>query len=339
MLKPRQTKTLPASRRAFRRALVDWFEREARDYPWRRTRDPYAVLISEVMLQQTQIATVLGKGFYTRFLEAFPDVQALAKAKDDELLKAWEGLGYYRRVRMLRDTAQAVVKRHDGQFPEDLNALLDLPGIGRYTAGALRAFAFGGPSVLVDGNVARVIARLMDFGEEVDSTAGLKQIWSWAGELADDENPRSYHSALMELGQRVCRPKSPDCQSCPVAAFCKTREPELLPKKKSRAKVSRIEEHALWCVDGKGRVLMHQESGSRRTGLWKLPLRDKTALCGRTPLVELNYGITRYRVELKVYELADGVPQEGDFWIPMEDLDELAMAAPFRKAVERLLVE
>ena len=176
VLKSRQTKQLPASRRAFRKALVAWFEAEGRDYPWRRTTDPYGVLVSEVMLQQTQISTVLGKGYYRRFLEAFPNVQKLAEADDESLLKAWEGLGYYRRARMLRETARAVMERDDQSFPSTIGDLLELPGIGRYTAGALRAFAFEQAAVLVDGNVARVLSRLMDYSKEVDAGEGQKQI-------------------------------------------------------------------------------------------------------------------------------------------------------------------
>ena len=153
---------------AFRRTLVAWFGRHARDYPWRRTRDPYAILVSEVMLQQTRIATVLERGFYGNFLTRFPTPAALAAATDDELLRAWEGLGYYRRARMLRDTARAVIKRHGGRFPADPAALLALPGIGRYTAGALLSFAFEIPAPIVDGNIARVLARLFDFHLPID---------------------------------------------------------------------------------------------------------------------------------------------------------------------------
>jgi len=214
------------NRKAFRNALVNWFGRQGKDYPWRRTRDGYAVLVSEVMLQQTQIATVLGKAYYTRFLATFPDVAALAAADDERLLKAWEGLGYYRRARMLRDTAQAVIARHAGTFPRELADLLDLPGIGPYTARALRAFAFDLPGAVVDGNVVRVLARLMDFSEAVDSAAGQRQMAAWAETLEDKRQPRVYNSALMELGQTLCRPGVPDCGTCPVARFCKAQAPQ-----------------------------------------------------------------------------------------------------------------
>ena len=155
-----------------------------------------------------------------------------------------------------------------------------LPGIGRYTAGALRAFAFGLPAVLVDGNVSRVLSRLMDSAEPIDETPGIKQIWQWAEELADPKRPRAYHAALMELGQTVCRPGIPDCLRCPVAGFCKARQPELLPVKARKTAITAVDEHAVWLRDAKGRVLLHHEAGKRRTGLWKLPVREAAEIAG-----------------------------------------------------------
>jgi A/G-specific adenine glycosylase len=342
MLKPRCDVELLEERPAFRQALGRWFARNARDYPWRRTRDPYAVLVSEVMLQQTQIATVLGKGYFTRFLEKFPDLETLAAAEDAALLKAWEGLGYYRRARMLRETARAVCLRHGAKFPAETDALLELPGIGRYTAGALRAFAFGLPAVVVDGNVSRVLARLMDFRKPVDAGEGSRQVWAWAAELADDAHPSVHHAAMMELGQTHCRPGVPECAGCPVARFCATRHPESLPLKRGRPAITAVDEHALWLRDARGRLLMHREAGNRRTGLWKLPLRDPAEI-GRLPvLAELGYSITRYRVTLRVHDARAGgqrcrKPVAGDEWIEPESLLGLAMAAPFRRVVERLL--
>ena len=169
MLKPRYEIDPLEDPAAFRRALAAWFRREGRDYPWRRTRDPYAILVSEVMLQQTQVATVLGRGFYTRFLERFPDTATLAAVDDDALLKAWEGLGYYRRARMLREAARAVEQGHGGRFPETFDEILALPGVGRYTAGAVLSFAFGKPSPVVDGNVARVLSRVLDSADPIDA--------------------------------------------------------------------------------------------------------------------------------------------------------------------------
>jgi A/G-specific adenine glycosylase len=341
VLKPRWQKDAVQEREAFRDALAAWFSVNGKDYPWRRTKDPYAVLVSEVMLQQTQIATVLGRGFYTRFLEAFPDVQTLAAAQDEPLLKAWEGLGYYRRARMLRDTARAVGERHAGVFPQSMEDLLGLPGVGRYTAGAVRAFAFDLPAAVVDGNVARVLSRLMDFHDAVDDTAGLKRIWEWAETLSDPGRPSVFNSALMELGQTLCRPGVPDCLSCPVAAFCRSHEPEVLPVKRKKAEVTVVAEHALWLRDGKGRVLMHREKGKRREGLWRLPLRDAADLAALPVSTTHRYTITRYRVGLSVHDggISTMEEREGDEWKTPQEVLELPMASPFRVVVERMLGE
>ena len=342
MLKPRLKTDAIKGREAFRDALADWFLKNGKDYPWRRTSDPYAVLVSEVMLQQTQIATVLGRGFYTRFLEKFPDVRSLAAAEDEPLLKAWEGLGYYRRVRMLRDTARAVVADHGGKFPKEAEALLALPGVGRYTAGAVRSFAFDEPSAVVDGNVVRVISRLMDFHDAVDEGAGGKKLWAWAETLADPERPRIFNSALMEVGQTVCRPGVPDCLSCPVSIFCKTREPELLPVKSRRTAITEVEEHALWLRDGEGRVLLHHEKGKRREGLWRLPLRTADELADLPVRFSLRYTITRYRVNLHVHDggaSGRSLIGEGDEWLDAGAVKRVPMPSPFRSAVDRMIDE
>lgn len=336
-MKPKFQTNALKSKVAYNESVFDWFEREGRSLPWRETSNPYEILVSEVMLQQTQVATVLKRGFYTRFLHVFPDVETLARASDDALLKAWEGLGYYRRARMLRETARAVLAEHQGRFPGELDKLLALPGVGRYTAGALRAFAFGLPSVLVDGNVARVLARLMDFQEPIDTTAGNKQLWEWAGQLADDARPRAYHSGIMELGQVVCRPKDPDCLACPVARFCKTRKPSALPVKARKVAITAVTEHALWARDATGRVLLARENGPRRTGLWKLPVRDAAEVADLRELMRESYAITRYKVELAIHEAKERSTKTGETWHETDTLDTLAMAAPHRRALERLL--
>ncbi len=328
---------------AFREALAGWFAENGRDYPWRRTQKAYEILISEVMLQQTQIATVLGRGFYSRFLEVFPNVESLAVADDERLLKAWEGLGYYRRVRMLRETARAVISEHGGDFPHDLIALMKLPGVGRYTAGALRSFAFDLPAAVVDGNVARVLSRVMDFTAPVDDSAGQKQLWEWAEALADPQRPRIYNSALMELGQKICRPGVPDCLSCPVAKFCKTREPGLLPVKRQKTIITEIDEHALWLRDKNGSLLLHRESAKRRQGLWKLPTREATEIFHLPVLDEHRYTITRYRVTLLVHDGSslrkNFHAAENEVWQNEPEILALAMPSPFRRVIERLLPE
>jgi A/G-specific adenine glycosylase len=324
----------------FRRALRTWFDKNGKDYPWRRTSDPYAVLVSEVMLQQTQIATVLGRGFYTRFLERFPDVATLAAAEDDVLLKAWEGLGYYRRARMLRESAKAVIARHGGEFPGDSVSLLALPGIGRYTAGALLSFAFDRPAPLVDGNVARVLARLFDRADPVDSGPMLKWLWETAEQLLDRVHPRIYNSALMELGQTHCRPGVPDCLSCPVAAFCTAKEPSLLPVKAKRQAIEEIDEHAIYAIHD-GRILLSRQGRGRREGMWRLPVRDKDEVSGLALLHRRKYGITRYRVTLHVHACLAGHPARtaggGDQWIDLEAVDGLVIPPADRAALNAVL--
>ena len=336
MLKPAARHSPLEAPDAFRAELRAWFERHGKDYPWRRTHDPYAVLVSEVMLQQTQIATVLGRGFYTRFLERFPDVPSLAAAEDDVLLKAWEGLGYYRRARMLRESARAVIARHGGAFPDEPAALLALPGIGRYTAGALLSFAFGKPAPLVDGNVARVLARLFDRADPVDSGPMLKWLWETAEQLLDPDHPRAYNSALMELGQTHCRPGVPDCLSCPVAAFCRAKEPSALPVKGKRQVLEDIEEHAIHAVRD-GAVLLSRQGKGRREGMWRLPLREPEELAGLSELHRRKYGITRYRVTLRVHRCPDGHPaaaaRAGESWIASDALEELVMPPADRAAL------
>lgn len=339
VLKPRFLISPLDAPEEFRKALGDWFSGEGKDFPWRRTRDPYAVLVSEMMLQQTRVAHVLGKGYFTRFLEVFPDVHSLAAADDTRLLKAWEGLGYYRRARMLRATAAAVVNSYGGNFPDDEDALLALPGIGPYTAAALLSFAFGKSSALVDGNVHRLLSRLMDDAASIEATTTRKRHTEWARALCDPENPRRHNYAMMELGQTLCRPGVPRCEVCPVAKFCKAADPENLPVKKKRVPITELTEHAIWLRDSQGRVLLHRESGSRRHGLWKLPLRSERECSATSRLFTEIYTITRYKITLHIHSAYDHALAEGDEWIPVGRLTGLPMAAPFRRALLRLLAD
>lgn len=293
------------------------------------------------MLQQTQVTTVLSGGYYPRFLRNFPTVFDLADACDDALLKAWEGLGYYRRARMLRDLARVVVRDYGGYFPHEIDALMKLPGVGRYTAGAIRAFAFDQPSVLVDGNIARVISRLLQIEHPVDSAIGQSSVWNAAGDLACDRHPRIHHSALMELGQRICRPRVPDCQSCPVSAWCESRNPECLPRKRQPVQHTAIEEHVLFSIDSTNQILMHCEPGKRRQGLWKLPPRSEEAIRGLALVETERYTITRYKVTMKVFaadmRTRPVEAMQDEAWIPHDVVLQLAMPAPYRRVIARLM--
>ncbi len=206
---------LPALRWALRR----WFARHARSFPWRQTDDPYAIWVSETMLQQTQTATVVP--YYERFMRRFPTVQALAAAPLDDVLKHWEGLGYYRRARNLHEAARQVVARHGGELPADEASLLALPGVGRYTAGAIRSLAFGQPAPVLDGNVRRLISRLDDLSANIDEAATERLLWQRAAELVDPQAPGEMNEAMIELGATVCLPRQPRCALCPLQDFCR----------------------------------------------------------------------------------------------------------------------
>ncbi|WP_395735448.1 A/G-specific adenine glycosylase [Prosthecobacter sp.] len=320
--------------------LVNWFGNNARDYPWRRTHDPYAVLVSEVMLQQTQIATVLDRGFYSRWLERFPDFKALAAAREDEVLKAWEGLGYYRRARNLQKLAREVMERHGGEFPREPAAILALPGVGPYTAGAVASFAFGLAEPIVDGNIARVLSRLYNDATPVDSTAGSKLLWERSKALVQTtENPRALNSALMELGQTHCTPTKPACDLCPVRSHCRAKDPEALPVKQSRQEITAVTERVIFLRTSEG-VLLELETGRRRTGLWKLPELHKAYVDQPPPvLLRMHYGITRYKVTLWVHEPHEqkGAWPDTHRVIPFSELESTPMPAPYRKALRDLL--
>lgn len=320
---------------AFGSALARWFSREGKDYPWRRTRDPYAVLVSEIMLQQTQVATVLGRGYYTGWLERFPDAGALAAADEQDVLKAWEGLGYYSRARNLQKAAAAIVRDHGGEIPCSLEAIRALPGVGRYTAGAVASFAFDLPEPAVDANIARVLARLFDYSEEITSSRGQKQLWEWAEALVPPEGGRVFNSSMMELGQQVCTPRAPACGDCPVATFCQAEDPQTLPRKKAKTGTVYRDEFALYAVSD-GHLLLHQEGGKRRRGLWKLPERPPAAVRGLPLVTRLKYGITHFRVTLHVHRSGDARAAAGEEWHPMGALADLPMASPYRRALDAI---
>ena len=228
-----------------RGAMIAWFSRVGREYPWRATEDGYEILVSEIMLQQTQVATVIGRGYYHRWLEQFPDIHTLAKADEESVLRAWEGLGYYSRARNLQKAARLIVEEYGGVFPRSLSRIEALPGVGRYTAGAVASFAFNAPVAAVDANIARVLARLFDFHERVDTVPAQRKLLAWATRLVPKAGGRVWNSALMELGQHVCRPRSAACDQCPAAIWCQATEPLTLPVKKKSAAQTPIDEHVL----------------------------------------------------------------------------------------------
>lgn len=334
----KQTKLIQ-NPKSFRSRLVAWFKKNGRDLPWRRGRNPYAVLVSEMMLQQTQVATVIG--YFERWMRRFPDFSALAAASGEDVLHAWQGLGYYTRARNLHRAAQVVVERHAGKMPGKPDAIRALPGIGPYTAGAVAAFAFDRPVPVVDANIARVLARLFDIRKQIDTAPGRKEILEIAAALQPEKGAGDFNEALMELGALVCLPRKPKCAGCPVRPFCMADNPEELPLKKARRKTVALEENCAWIFKN-GRVLLEQQTGPRWNGLWKLPQIRKPGrgIRNQEALLRLDYPFTHHRVELAVFlQSAPKMPAKNQAWFPVEKLESAAMTAPHRRALRRLLAE
>lgn len=268
---------MPAMRFA-RAKLLAWYDGHARDLPWRRTRDAYRVWVSEVMLQQTRVETVVR--YYARFLRRFPTVRALARAPEDRVMAAWSGLGYYRRARLLHAGARAVVERHAGRVPVDYAARRALPGIGRYTAGAIGSIAFGREEPVVDGNVARVFARLFGIDTPLGRGDTAARLWLEAERLVRGPRPGDFNQALMELGATVCTRASPQCTACPVRAHCRAHRDgsvARLPIARARSSPRAVKLAALVISDGSAsspRVWLQRAPGALYGGLWNLPLRD-----------------------------------------------------------------
>lgn len=242
-------------------ALLAWFDRVKRDMPWRKAPAPYAVYVSEIMLQQTRVETVIP--YFERFLAAFPSVEALAQAPLDAVLTRWSGLGYYRRARMLHSAAKEIVARHGGELPSTREALLSLPGVGRYTAGAVASIGYGERVGLVDGNVARVLSRWRGLDAPIDSSATVRELERIADELVPAARPGDFNQALMELGATVCVPGVPRCETCPISSSCVARRDGRtaeLPVTRKKPKVKRVELIAAVAHDEGARVLLAQRA-------------------------------------------------------------------------------
>lgn len=257
---------------SIRRNLLRWYRRNHRDLPWRKTADPYAIWVSEIMLQQTRVETVVP--YFNRFLRQFPSARALAKAPLEKVLRAWQGLGYYTRARNLHAAARHVVAHCDGRLPSSVVGLRTLPGIGRYTAGAIASIAFGRDEPVVDGNVARVIARLPGLRGNVKSPAMQRRLWEIAGQLIPLGSAGDFNQALMELGAIICAPTNPRCADCPLRRLCRAIAKGRGPKRVNtgRRKAAPHYHVAVAAILKRGRILI----GRRRPegllgGLWELP--------------------------------------------------------------------
>ena len=323
-------------RQEIAQALVDWFSANGKDYPWRRTTDPWAILVSEIMLQQTTIPTVLGR--YDAWMRQFPTPAALASASEETALRSWEGLGYYRRVRALRQAAITIQEKFCGQFPTEEAAIRTLPGIGDYTVGAVLSFAFNRPAPLVDANVSRVFARLFNDPTPVDSPAGRRQHWQLAAGLVHPTEARKYNSALMELGQTICTSSNPTCLICPLKTWCQATDPASLPVKLPKKKMTTTEHHDIFLLTSAGLLMEKQTGEKRHAGMYRLPRRPLES-CAELPLLATQkYSVTRYKVTRRLYlAAADTTALPGEEFIPLEQLADTPMASPDRKIIEKHL--
>lgn len=258
---------------ALQNDLLAWYDEHAADLPWRESHDPYRVWLSEIMLQQTQVETV--KPYFARFLSAFPTVEALAAAPLSDVLKLWEGLGYYSRARNLHQAAQAVVHDFGSKFPKTVEGLQQLPGIGRYTAGAIASIAFGESAPVLDGNVIRVFARLIDLADDVTQPAVKERLWKLAEERLPAKRPGDYNQALMELGRTVCKPRNPLCEDCPLQAHCLAfahGTQAQRPVKRAKAATPHYDVTAGIIWNDKGQLLIAQRPlDGLLGGLWEFP--------------------------------------------------------------------
>ncbi|MEY2527480.1 MAG: A/G-specific adenine glycosylase [Verrucomicrobiota bacterium] len=322
----------PKDLRRFRRSLLRWYRRHGRDLPWRRTHDPYAILVSEVMLQQTQVTTVIP--YYNKWLGRFPDFAALARASQSDVLHAWQGLGYYSRARNLHAAAKMIVRENGATSLRSTEKLRALPGLGRYTANAVATFAFNQSVPIVDANISRLLTRLSDYRHPIDSSRGREAIWRIASTMVPRRGARVFNTALMELGALVCRAR-PKCDICPVQEFCRAPKPETLPRKKRRPKLKELTESHAWICSR--RHVFLQQSNKRWRGLWILPPLSAKSTSTRAIHMSI-FPFTNHRITLRVFARpAPKIPAQSQRWIDIDSIASVPIPSPHRRAIEDIL--
>jgi A/G-specific adenine glycosylase len=344
---------------SMRRALLDWYQLHQRRLPWRQTTDPYAIWVSEIMLQQTQVATVLG--YFERFLERFPTIEALANADLSDVHRLWEGLGYYRRATQMHEAAKRIEREYGGRFPDRWDEVRQLPGIGRYTASAIVSFAWDQPYSILEANTQRLYARYIAWEEPLATARSQKMLLQFADRLVVAQGMGQINHALMDLGAMVCTPRKPGCPACPIQRWCgahRLGKVDRIPAAKPPKVYTELEEWVLLVVDRRGRWLVRQcGEGERWAGLFDFPRFDLTGrespkeqhqaiaeqagrMFGRglipvEPVGSLRHAVTRYRIELSVWT---GRPLAGRWrtnadllWAAPEELAKLPFSSSGRK--------
>ncbi len=342
-----------------RRALLAWYGRNARVLPWRGTRDPYAIWVAEIMLQQTRIDQ--GTPYFERFIKAFPTVEALAEASEDAVLKLWEGLGYYSRARNLHRAAKLVAFERGGAFPATAAEWQALPGVGRYTAGAIASIAFNEVAPVLDGNVKRVLSRLFDIAAPIDRPATERQLWALAETLVAPRRPGDFNQAMMELGATVCVPKAPSCGTCPVRRWCRAAERGTQAERPVKGKKAAVPHYEIVvaAIEKNGRFLLGKRPPNGLLGgLWEFPggkvqtaeshaealereIREELGVAIRVGglAAVVNHAYSHFKVTLNVYRCAikSGAPQPKTHtalkWVPRAHFDRYA----FPKANHKFL--
>lgn len=315
-----------------RETLHHWHQKHGRhDLPWRETHDPYAVLVSEFMLQQTTVSTV--KPRFADWMQRFPSLSDLALATEEEVLAAWQGLGYYSRARRLHAAAKTIRERHHGIIPTREDALLALPGIGSYTAAAILAFAYNLHALVLDTNIIRVLARWGNLNIPIDTAEGRKALQQLAKAIYPPQQCREMASALMDLGATLCTSGKPQCPLCPLKKTCRAEQPDQLPRKAPRAVTLKQSEHRAWFYH-RGRLYLELSQGPRWRGLWILPELGGTKAKGRQgrPLTEIIYPITRFQVTMKIYQALEKPPEHLRGFTDKE-LKSIPLPSPHRKAI------
>ncbi|HXT60247.1 MAG TPA: A/G-specific adenine glycosylase [Pirellulales bacterium] len=357
--KPAAARPTSHWKQAFRRRLLAWYRRNARDLEWRNSRDPYRIWVSEIMLQQTQVATVAD--YFTRFLTAFPNVEALAAAPEEQVLRLWEGLGYYRRARQMHRAAKAIVNEHGGHFPRELETVLALPGIGRYTAGAITSIAFDAAAPILEANTVRLFSRLLAYRGDPRQSHGQQILWAFAEDLLPRQGSGELNQALMELGSLVCTPRKPACERCPAMSLCPTHRDKLqdfVPLAPRKPNVEHVREAALVVRRRRRVLLMRRGEGGRWAGLWDFPrfglsaaegdaldrelaakLRELTGVVARPRerIATLRHGVTRFRIALDCYaadyvSAAKRLPDGAELrWVSPSDFESYPLSVTGRK--------